>query len=248
MLDERLDVDSASYHAAEVVELPLEKLKIDERYQPRLAGTNTAHIASLKVSEPADWPPLLVSPDGCRYVVIDGAHRLEAAGKLGLKTVRCVVQERAGYPEAVAANLAHGLPLSIADRKAFVCWLHNEEPALSHRELGRQSGLSHHTVAAALRAGREKETGQLAQSAAPKPNAIERMVDLLYKATNDGIGRSFFGGDSTVRTVRAAIAAYEDDVQPELARQAGLWGAACIKAAMEFGVSPDQFGLHIAKR
>lgn len=231
------DVDSAAYHAAEAIEIPLGRLTIDEHYQPRLDGVDRKHLASLMVSNPDDWPALTVSPDGDTYVVIDGAHRLEAGRKLGLKTVRCVVQSNAGYPDAFAANLAHGLPLSVSDRKAFATYLHEEQPGLSNREIGRQTGLSHHTVAAAIAAKDSEGTGKDAQPAwhSPKQNPVVKMIDLLAKASTEGIGRGFFGTDTSVKVIRAAIDGYEDDYRPELARSVAGWGKACIEAAKNYG-------------
>jgi ParB-like chromosome segregation protein Spo0J len=127
--------------------ISLSQLRADEDYQPRLEGLRESHIRLLMASDPATWAPLLVAPsDEGTFTVIDGFHRLEAATRLGLTALSCVVDPRAGYPEAVAANLRHGLPLALADRKAFARWLADEEPGLSYRELGRRCGLNHETV------------------------------------------------------------------------------------------------------
>src|SRR5262249_15746070 len=115
------------------VELPLTRLQADPQFQPREAGLDAEHLEQLRASDPATWPPLVVSPDeeAGGYEVIDGFHRLQVAQELHLATLRCTVVEGAGYPEAVAANLQHGLPLSLTDRKAFAIWLHEQEPGLS---------------------------------------------------------------------------------------------------------------------
>ena len=107
----------------------LHKLHADERYQPRIAGLDEKHIKLLLASDPDTWPPLLVTPnDVGGYDIIDGFHRFEAAHRLGLKELLCIVQAGAGYPEAFEANQRHGLPLSLEDRKDFARWLHEQSP------------------------------------------------------------------------------------------------------------------------
>ena len=53
--------------------------------------------------------------------VVDGMHRLQAARLNGAKTIVARFfhgDDEAAFVEAVKSNIAHGLPLSLADRKA----------------------------------------------------------------------------------------------------------------------------------
>src|SRR5262249_24976887 len=141
-------------------------------------------------------PPLVVSPNKVgTYDVIDGFHRLQVAQERQLATVRCVVVEGAGYPEAVLADLQHGLPLSIADRKAFAVLLPEQEPSAAYRELGRLSGLSDKTVKAALAEATavDEEDVDYPQhgapiSTSPPPNPVKKLVKLAALAIAERTG------------------------------------------------------------
>jgi ParB-like chromosome segregation protein Spo0J len=200
--------------------LPITQLIPDERYQPR-DGRSEAHVRLLMASDPATWPPLTVSPTGDgAFVIIDGFHRWEAASRLGLDALPCRVVPDAGYPEAFAANLSHGLPLSLAERKAFARWLAVEEPWLSYRELARRSGLSDKTIKRALI---EEERAESPHSA---PTPMARLVGQVYR---------LFDGDSIdVHGLRTEIAAYDDEWQPEVARALLTVGHACVAAAQPY--------------
>ena len=212
--------------------IPVTQLHADENYQPREA-LKEAHVKLLMASDPAAWPPLLITPgeDG-RYLIIDGFHRYEAATRLGLDALPCRIDPEAGYPEGFAANLTHGLPLTLAERKAFACWLHDDDPTLSYRELGRRSGLNHATVKRAL------ETDEVEPTERPKatPDPIRDLVRQVDRAYHSGAGRTLFGlgkaGNPTA--FRAEIAAYDEDDQPEVAQALLAFGHACVAAAQPF--------------
>src|SRR5262249_52777228 len=60
----------------EPLRIPLARIVADEAYQPRVSGLDRKHLALLAASDPADWPPLLVTPLGnAQYALIDGWHR-----------------------------------------------------------------------------------------------------------------------------------------------------------------------------
>jgi transcriptional regulator with XRE-family HTH domain len=98
-------------------------------------------------------------PDGRRYIVIDGLHRLQAYRRAGRKTVSVQVLDEAGFWEAFVANRDHGLPLSVDDRKHAAVWLKRKDPNLSVREIAKKVGLSPSTVQAALQGDRRREAG-----------------------------------------------------------------------------------------
>ncbi|MFE3193073.1 ParB N-terminal domain-containing protein [Nocardia sp. NPDC059240] len=86
--------------------------------------------------------------------VVDGAHRLAAAKELGHETIAVRFfdgSENEAFVLAVHANIAHGLPLSLAERKAAARRLVLSHPQWSDRLIADVAGLSHKTVSAERR-------------------------------------------------------------------------------------------------
>jgi ParB-like chromosome segregation protein Spo0J len=225
---------------SEITEIPINRLYTDDAYQPRAAGLDHEHLERLRASDPACWPPVLVSPNthqGEGYAVIDGFHRLHVARERGMATLRCEVVEGAGYPEAFAANLAHGLPLAMQDRKEFVVWLHEQEPVLSYREIARRSGLSDKTVKAALDAADSPHP--LPRLPAAPPDPIERMVKLAVAAMTDQTGVNKLAQLFSKKTdaqqraeyVSHVLAAYHPEERKEVATALMACGSALIDGA-----------------
>jgi hypothetical protein len=118
---------------------------------PRLAGENIQH-ARLLAESGAPLPPILAHRATRR--VIDGMHRLRAAMLRGED--RIAVQffdgtEDAAFVVAVQANIAHGLPLSLADREAAATRIVSAYPQWSDRAIAKAAGLSAKTVSAIRR-------------------------------------------------------------------------------------------------
>lgn len=131
--------------------IPLADIQVDASLQPRVSGLDEQHVQAL-MEAPEAWPAVVVVPRDGRYMLVDGFHRLAAAQNLGLGTITVTVME---MPEdgdlarlAFAANLAHGLPLTLADKRARTERLLREHPAVSNMEIARQVALSPTTVAA----------------------------------------------------------------------------------------------------
>jgi len=108
-----------------------------------------------------DMPPIIVFEPTMQ--VIDGMHRLTAAQRRHQDTI--AVRFFNGTAEeafvlAVAANIAHGLPLTPKDRKAAAARILQTFPDWSDRRIASTSGLSHHTVAVIRH---DPSTGQIAQ-------------------------------------------------------------------------------------
>lgn len=199
--------------------LSLSQLRPDDEFQPRSAGLVEAHVQLLLESDPASWPPLLVTPHaGGGYDLIDGFHRFEAARRLGLTTLPCRVDPAADYFSGVAANTRHGLPLSAADRKAAARWLAELEPDLSYRELGRRVGLSDKTVKRAL-----AEVTGTARSSTP-PDAVERWLRQTYR----------LDAPPSRATVRAEIEAYVAEDRAEVARFYARVGRVLLEATQPY--------------
>ncbi len=213
------------------VQIRLTQLIADEAYQPRLDGLKEGHVRLLMASDPATWPPLLVAPRGDGLCdVIDGFHRLEAGRRLGLQSLSCVLDSTAGYEEAVGANLRHGLPLSLADRKAYARWLAEQYPDLSYRELGRRTGLHHETVKCALEED-EAEGGEYRHSTQPDP--IDRLVRQVERTYREGSGRTWlgFGKAGNPNAFRRSLEGYAEEDRPQVAQALMAFGHACVEAA-----------------
>ena len=226
----------------EAAPITLERLRANEQYQPREAGLDERHVRLLLATDTAAWPSLLVTPNELGGVdVVDGFHRLEAARRAGLAALSCVVGPTAGYPEAVAANLRHGLPLALADRKDFARWLREDDPTLSLRELGRRSGLNHETVKRALD-GVQDGGGENRRDARPNRDPVTDLVRRTVRAYAEGRGRTWlgFGKAGTPRPFRRAIEAYGDEERPAVARALDAFGRACVEAAAPYLDGPQR--------
>src|ERR1700722_20377313 len=114
---------------------------------PRLQGVDLAHAEALAEID-SDLPPILVQRSTMR--VIDGMHRLDAARIRGEKEI-CVRFFDCGEDEAfllaVASNIKHGLPLTLADRRAAAARIISLRPDASDRWIAGIAGLAAKTVA-----------------------------------------------------------------------------------------------------
>ncbi|HEX4789945.1 MAG TPA: hypothetical protein VH372_15870, partial [Actinospica sp.] len=132
-------------HDDPVVFLPINA--IDQALFVRSGGLNGAHVHVLAELLDA-LPPILVHYPTKR--LIDGAHRLAAAEHSG-RTEIAVRYFRGDLDDAfrlaIESNIAHGLPLSLSDRKAAAAQIIQTHAHLSDRMIGRSAGLSPHTVA-----------------------------------------------------------------------------------------------------
>lgn len=128
------------------VTLDVSSLKLAD--SPRLEGENEAHTRVLAEAG-TTLPPVLVHRPTMR--VIDGMHRLQAARLNGERTIRAVFFEgeaEAAFVEAVKANITHGLPLTLGDRRAAAERILDAHPEWSDRAIATSTGLSAKTVRA----------------------------------------------------------------------------------------------------
>ncbi|ATL65704.1 ParB/RepB/Spo0J family partition protein [Nocardia terpenica] len=139
--------------------IPVEQVPVESiapGYSPRSdAGTNADHIRVLTEAE-VPLPAIIVHRPSMR--VIDGAHRLQAARATGKPTIAVKFfdgTEEDAFALAVQANVAHGLPLSLAERKAAARRLIASHPGWSDRLIAGTTGLSHKTVGALRRSDGE---------------------------------------------------------------------------------------------
>lgn len=113
-----------------------------------LATVDERHVARL--AEMLErCPPITVGADG---VLVDGAHRLEAARLRGWETIAAIVVPQSSRAEvllaAVRANSRHGLPLTRAERWAVVAELLLLEKELSDRAIAEACGVARSVAAA----------------------------------------------------------------------------------------------------
>lgn len=118
---------------------------------PRTGGEDLEHVKAL--AEVGDcWPPILVHRQTMR--VIDGMHRLRAARLRGQTTIEVLFfdgDEDEAFAAGVKANVAHGLPLTLVDRKAAAARIISSQQQRSDRWIVEVTGLSAGTVSAIRR-------------------------------------------------------------------------------------------------
>jgi hypothetical protein len=127
-----------------VINIPVDCLSIAD--SPRLAGEDPEHVKSLAAVE-AQLPPIIVHRPTMR--VIDGVHRLRVAELRGDTQIAARFfdgDDADAFVLAVKSNIAHGLPLSLADRKAAVARVLLSHPQWSDRMIASVTGVSSWTV------------------------------------------------------------------------------------------------------
>ncbi|MGI5328640.1 ParB/RepB/Spo0J family partition protein [Actinomadura nitritigenes] len=108
---------------------------------------NTEHIERIARST-TRVPPILVHRGSMR--IIDGHHRFRAAVRLGLEEIDVLFLDGdadTAFLHAVTENTAHGLPLSLGERKAAAFRVLSTHRGLSDRAIARLTGLSAKTIA-----------------------------------------------------------------------------------------------------
>ncbi|MET0493487.1 MAG: ParB N-terminal domain-containing protein [Actinoplanes sp.] len=114
---------------------------------PRSSGANLEHVEALAEVVNA-LPPIVVHRATMR--VIDGLHRVKAAISRGQQTIQVRFfdgDESEAFVLAVRLNVAHGLPLALADRKRAAERIMQSHPQWSDRRVAKVTGTSPVTVA-----------------------------------------------------------------------------------------------------
>jgi ParB-like chromosome segregation protein Spo0J len=204
---------------AEVVTVPVLSLRPAD--SPRLNGEDKAHIARLAEAE-APLPPILV--DRRTMQVIDGMHRLMVASLQGQETIDVIFfdgSETNVFLRAVQENVAHGLPLSQADRRAAAERIIASHPHMSDRAIGQVSGLAAKTVAAI----RKRSTEEVPQSHARVG------MDGRVRPLDSGAGR---------RRASELLTNHPEATLRNVARAAGISPATVldVRKRLERGESP----------
>ncbi|WP_378733287.1 ParB/RepB/Spo0J family partition protein [Nocardia brasiliensis] len=183
-----------------IVDLPIAEI-LPAASPPRTGGADASHIRMLAESE-TKFPPIVIHRETMR--VVDGWHRLHAAQLRGQTTIAAVLFD-GGLAEAfvlaVKLNTAHGLPLSLAERKAAALRILSLYPQWSDRAIAATAGISHKTVGAL----RSRSTGENSQST----GRIARNGVLHRAAGREGRQRAaeLFGVDPNAPARKVASAA-----------------------------------------
>jgi ParB-like chromosome segregation protein Spo0J len=205
--------------------MPLAELRPAD--SPRLVGEDEEHIRILAESD-RTLPPILVHRPSMR--VIDGMHRLGAARLRGQDTTEVVFfdgSEEDAFLLAVKANMAHGLPLSYADREAAVARIVVSHPDWSDRAIAATTGLAPRTVAAVRGRidGLPPETARVGRDGRVRPlNGTDgrlvasRLIAAHPNASLREIARGAGISPTTVRDVRERIQRGEDPVRLQRSR------------------------------
>ena len=137
----------------ETTEFPLSDITLDQRLQPRAAlDAETVEDYAARYSEGADMPAVTLFHDGTTFWLADGFTRVAAARKAGRDTIPATVCEGTFHDAllfAAAANAAHGLRRSNADKRRAVGMLLADAECAGwpDREIARHCQVNHHLVA-----------------------------------------------------------------------------------------------------
>lgn len=203
-----------------VVEVAVSALSVAD--SPRVAGEDPEHIQALVVAQ-AELPPILVHHSTMR--VIDGVHRLRVAKLRGDEYIAARFfsgDERDAFVLAVKSNIAHGLPLSLADRKAAAARIIGSHPQWSDRMIASVVGLAARTVGEIRRQdtrGAVQLQSRIGQDGRVRPinGAGGRILASQLIADNPGlslreVARAAGISPETVRDVRNRLGRGEDPV------------------------------------
>lgn len=221
-----MDAAAESNALSSPLGLPIASLLLSDGV--RGGGLDEAHVALLM--ETVDqWPPILVWGD--EQQVIDGAHRVEAARRLGysrVMAVRFVGSRDEAFIESVRRNVDHGLPLSFSDRRRAALRVLRRHPDWSDRRIASVCGLSGRTVARL----RRDETGP--------SDGDATVVGLERRVGRDGKARPVQAGEVRGR-IREAL---EENPAGSLRTIAAMAGASpetvrTVRAHLTDGGQPD---------
>lgn len=196
---------------------------------PRQAGEDIEHMRMLARID-VSLPPIIVHRSTMR--VIDGMHRLGATLLRGDEMIEVRFfdgTEQEAFVLAVKANIAHGLPLSLADRTRAAERIIASHPAWSDRAIASAAGLGARTVGNIRRriqvdtniAARTGRDGRVR----PLDNSEGRLrawaiIKERPEASLREIAREAGVSPSTVRDVRRRVQRGEDPV-PQVRRRRG---------------------------
>lgn len=193
------------------ISVPINALRMADGFRYRL---NIDHARALAEYD-GEVPPILVSQGD--YVVIDGAHRVHAAKLQGRTEICCEVfdgSDADAFIEFVQRNVSHGLPLTLAERRAAARRILAIQPDWSDRRIAATCALSPGAVGR-MRSGTptgdiaERRIGRDGRSRPRDPQAVRgRIVAALTEdphAPLRAIALRTGSSPETVRSVRLEL-------------------------------------------
>jgi ParB-like chromosome segregation protein Spo0J len=213
----------------QIVRVPVDELLAGD--SPRVHGEDGAHVRILAETQEA-LPPIVVHRATMR--VIDGMHRLRAAIARGDREIEVVFFHGTtadAFIRAVHENVAHGLPLTRADREAAARRIIQSHADLSDRAIAKIVGLSPPTVGAIRR------------------RTSDRTFQSNTRIGQDGRRRPLGTAEGRLRASRI-IADRPDASLRDVAREAGvsLGTAQDVRKRMNRGESPVPTALSIPQQ
>ncbi|WP_196812386.1 ParB/RepB/Spo0J family partition protein [Nocardia sp. CNY236] len=211
----------------------------------RTAHSRSTEHTRLLMESDAQLPPIIVHRSTLK--LIDGAHRLRVAMARKQDVVPARYfdgSEADAFVLAVRANVAHGLPLSLNERKAAALRLILEHPCWSDRMIASATGVSHTTVSterqrATGRAGRLHS--RVGKDGKVRPMATDKGRRIAAKLIRDSptmslreISRMAGISTGTVRDVRDRLNRGVDPV-PGHADPADTPGSPKVSSATSIG-------------
>jgi ParB-like chromosome segregation protein Spo0J len=189
---------------------------------PRAQPIDDAHVELLR-SCIDSVPPVVLQ--AANLTIIDGAHRVLAARREGRTTIRAVLFEgtaEQAFREAVRHNVAHGKPLTRAEREQAAAEILQGAPELSDRSIADVCGLSPDAIVRVRRASTSEEpTHRLGRDGRRRPVdptlGRVRVAELLARephvsdrqaATKAGVSQG------TARDVRRRLTKGESPIPP----------------------------------
>ena len=200
-----------------VVTIAIDSLKLDG--SPRLGGEDAEHAKTLAGIR-SGLPPIMVRSQTMQ--VIDGRHRIQAARLNGRHSIEARLvdcDDATAFALAVRENIAHGLPLSLADRRAAASSMIASHPHWSDRVIAEYTGLSDKTVSSLRVDDGEGQVSRLGRDGRVRPlnsAAMRRKAAELLRADPGtglrAVARSTGLSLATVRDVRIRIDTGQDPV------------------------------------
>ncbi|WP_254716527.1 ParB N-terminal domain-containing protein [Actinomadura sp. WMMB 499] len=224
-----------------VVRVELAALTMSE--SPRRGGIDAEHVEALAAVQ-EDLPPIIVHRP--TMAVLDGRHRVRAAARRGAATIAARLFQGDGddaFVLAVRANVAHGLPLPMADRKRAAERIVASHPQWSNRMIASVTGMAPGTVAEIRRrAGGEPAAVRVGQDGRARPvNGAERRrrASELISGNPDmslrQVARAVGISPETARDVRNRLRRGEDPLATGRSAPAPVPAPAAVPLALRAG-------------
>jgi ParB-like chromosome segregation protein Spo0J len=206
----------ANTGAGPVVRVAVRALRVAG--SPRIAGENLEHVRAL-ADTPDELPPIIVHRQTMR--VIDGVHRLRAAKIRNQQDIAVRFfdgDEADAFVLAVRTNVSHGLPLSLAERKAAANSIVTTHPHWSDRLIASVTGLSAKTIGEVRRNNKVPQPeSRVGQDGRVRPiNSLEkrRLASTLMREDPNlslrQVAKAAGISPETARAVRARLQRGED--------------------------------------